>query len=105
MTTGQASMSLSVRADFCHEVFIERSTCQLHILRQLPTHGIHPPNETYSENLRLEMQLGRGTGCPAGCLLSYPKQSRNVNVNRSLGTSLFTVSVFLMQGIWPMESE
>lgn len=96
-------MSLSVRADFCHEVFIERSTCQLHIRRQLPTHGIHPPNETCSENLRLEMQLGRGTGCPAGLLC--PKQLRNVNVNRSLGTSLFTVSVFLMQGIWPVESE
>ncbi len=98
-------MSLSVRADFCHEVFIEHSTCQLHIRRRRPTHGIHPPNETCSENLRLEMQLGRSAGCPAGLLLSCPKQSRNVNENRSLGTGLFTVSVFLMQGIWPVESE
>lgn len=105
VTTGQTSISLSVVADFCHEVFIEHSTCQLQIRKRRPTHDIHPPNETCSENLRLEMQLGRSAGCPAGLLLSCPKQSRNVNENRSLGTGLFTVSVFLMQGIWPVESE
>lgn len=105
VTTGQTSVSLSVRADFCHEVFIEHSTCQLHIRRQRPTRGIHPPNETCSENLRLEMQLGRSIGCPAGLLLSCPKHLRNVNENRSLGTGLFTVFVFLTQGIWPVESE
>lgn len=92
VTTGQTSMSFSVGADFCHEVFIEHNTCQVHIRRRRPMHGIHPLNETCSENLRLEMQLGRSAGCPAGLLLSCPKQSRNVNENRSLGTGLFTVS-------------